>query len=659
MSIAAMRVPTVFTAVDRFSSVVNTMTRNAGKMNSAMQGASMRTSKVLSTAGTSMLSAGVGIASGIGLVVNEAGKFEKAMANVSTTIDSTPESMRQMSEAVLSMAKRTPVPISELTAALYDVVSAGIDAKDSMFVLEQSSKLGIAGLGTAKEGVDIITSSLNSFNLKASESANVANMVFKAVKYGKTTVSELAESFGSSSALVKNANVSLAEYLATTATLTTTGMTASRAQTQVSSAVSALIKPSGTMSKVFKKLGVKDVPAWIKSNGSLVKSLQIVRDEGEKMGLLTSKSFGRKEGFSAMLSLLGPLAEKYKLVMGDIVSGTDSMTEAVAKQQKTFSAQFQLMKNKVSTLAISVGNQLLPAINELASSLGNTVEMVSRFAENNKWLASAIFSAAMMLLKFGLIAKIASFTFGLLSKAIGFCTAIVEAYTFVSSMAALANVSFATALGGVAVALWTAYWPILAVAAVLGVLIYAFSDTAESTEDMVDRQISALNKSNNAMTNSTNVVASEMKKQQELMKKNHPFVVSPNKPLTDAQKKFQKIQEQEKIAKQLAYNDSLRHKDFNTRQEAGRQLSLLDKFPQDFEKNELAKVKGASGLREKGMSFNEIAEIYPQINTAAERKQQLEIIIKDASGTLVEAKMDGKTYGPGMPVYTKSTTGQR
>ena len=479
----AMRVPTIFTAVDRFSHVVDRMSKSASAFGATAQASAMRTSRALSSAGTSMLTAGVVMATGIGYAVNEAAKFEKSMSNVSTTIDSTPELMKSMSDSVLNMAKKLPVPISQLTEALYDVVSAGIDAKDSMFVLEQSARLGIAGLGTSTEGVDIITSSLNAFNIKASESAKVANMVFKAVKYGKTTVSGIAESFGSSAALVKNSNVSLEEYLATTAVLTTTGMTASRAQTQVSSAVTALIKPSKTMSLIFSKLGVRDIPKWIKTNGGLVNSMRIVRNEADKMGILTSKAFGRKEGFSAMLSLLGPLANKFKEVYGDIKGSSNSMDEAVAKQQKTFSAGVQRMKNNLTILAIKIGNQLIPRLNGFLDRLTPIVEKTTSWMEKNSGLVDILLDVTVGLLALGVALKVGAVLFYGIAKVIGIVSAVTKAYTFISTLAALANVSFATALWGVVTALWAALWPVLAVVAALAIMVVWIYDVVNHWSD--------------------------------------------------------------------------------------------------------------------------------------------------------------------------------
>jgi TP901 family phage tail tape measure protein len=299
-----MKVPTIFTAVDRFSGVVSRMSRSVSAFGETAQASAMRTSRSLNSFGTSMLTGGVALGVGLGYAINEAGKFEKAMASVSTLTNDTPIQMKAMGDSVLEMSKKVPVAISDLTIGLYDVVSAGIKSEFQLKVLKDSAILAVAGLGTTKEAVNITTSALNAFNISGSKATDVTNMLMKAVKYGKTTVSGLSEGFGANAALIKNSNVSLEEYLATTATLTTTGMTAARAQTQVSSAVTALIKPSKNMQLVLDKLGAKNIPQFIKKNGSLVKTLELVRDKADEMGIMTSKAFGRKEGFSAMLSLL-------------------------------------------------------------------------------------------------------------------------------------------------------------------------------------------------------------------------------------------------------------------------------------------------------------------------------------------------------------------
>jgi TP901 family phage tail tape measure protein len=506
------------------------MTATTAAFGRTAEAAAMRTSRRFNSAGTTMLYTGAAIATGLGYAVNEAVKFEKAMATVSTTIDNTtPEMMKGMGEEVLAMSKRIPKSIEELTTGLYDVVSAGIEGSKSMTVLNSSGRLAVAGLGTTQEAVDVLTSSINSFNMDALSAEGIANDVFKAVKYGKTTVSQLAESFGSSSALVKNSNVTLKEYLATTAVLTTTGMTASRAQTQVSSAITALIKPSKTMQAIFDNLGVKDIPKFIKSSKGLIPALEIVKNKADEMGILTSKAFGRKEGFSAMLSLLGPLRDKYDTVLKDMIGNTDTLTESVNKQQATTAAGFQRLKNNATILAIRIGDQLLPVVNDFIDRLTPTVDGISEWIKRNSWLASTLGKVAIALLTLGLVAKVGAVLFYGLAKAIQFvrfvtatATAVTALYEGVMLTAALTGQGLAVVLWEVAAAFLAAAWPVLVIVAALGLLTYALFDTMGTSDDFISKQVTGLDKTNKAWENSTKVQSRELQKQKQLMESHNP-----------------------------------------------------------------------------------------------------------------------------------------
>jgi len=96
-------------------------------------------------------------------------QLSKSERAVSTVVDTNVESMDAMKNAVLDIAKKTPVALSDLTSALYDIRSAGISASMSMDVLEKSAQLGIAGLGSTAEAVDIVTSAINAFRLKGED----------------------------------------------------------------------------------------------------------------------------------------------------------------------------------------------------------------------------------------------------------------------------------------------------------------------------------------------------------------------------------------------------------------------------------------------------------------------------------------------------------
>ena len=90
--------------------------------------------------------------------------------------------------------EKVPVSAEELGESAYSIVSAGIsDTSEALSVLESSSKLAVAGLGTAAEATDIMTSAINAFQIEASQADVVADSLFTAVKNGKTTVTPLSD----------------------------------------------------------------------------------------------------------------------------------------------------------------------------------------------------------------------------------------------------------------------------------------------------------------------------------------------------------------------------------------------------------------------------------------------------------------------------------
>jgi phage tail tape-measure protein len=87
-----------------------------------------------------------GIAAGAGVSVKAAADFESSMSNVATLLDTTVEDMGKMKAQILELAGELPVPIEELTSALYDIRSAGIPASEAISTLASAGILATAGL---------------------------------------------------------------------------------------------------------------------------------------------------------------------------------------------------------------------------------------------------------------------------------------------------------------------------------------------------------------------------------------------------------------------------------------------------------------------------------------------------------------------------------
>src|SRR4030042_6631605 len=73
-------------------------------------------------------------------------EFSQRMGEVNTLIDVSKEQFASLGKEIRSMTKEIPQSASELAAAQYDILSAGVSLEKSVGVLEQAAKAAVAGV---------------------------------------------------------------------------------------------------------------------------------------------------------------------------------------------------------------------------------------------------------------------------------------------------------------------------------------------------------------------------------------------------------------------------------------------------------------------------------------------------------------------------------
>jgi TP901 family phage tail tape measure protein len=300
-----------------------------------------------------------------------ASAFEKGMSNVSTLVDTSNESLRQMSEEVLAIAKRTPVALGDLTSGLYDIRSAGISAADAMKVLEGSARLAVAGLGTTKEAVGLVTSALNAFGLSGEDAARVYDQIFKTVKAGKTTISELAQGFGAVAGTVANAGIKLDDYLSSIAALTTVGLPAAQAHTQMRAAIAGLLRETTETKALFDALNVKTFKQLIAQSGSVATAFQRIVRATQNNDAMLIKIVGSVEAYNAMIGLAGKQNDAFTRTLESMRLGSNEVDKAFEKQNASLEASLQKLRNNLEAVATSIGSTLAPTIDHIATKVAS------------------------------------------------------------------------------------------------------------------------------------------------------------------------------------------------------------------------------------------------------------------------------------------------
>ncbi len=333
--------------------------------------------------------------------VKAASAFEKSMGNVATLVDTNVESMDAMGASVRDLAKKTPVELGQLSSALYDVRSAGVSAEDAMAVLESSAQLGVAGLSTTAEAANIMTSAVNAFAAEGLSAEQISDILFKTVKAGKTTLSELTSQFGSVSGAAASAGVSLADLQASTAAITTLGTPAATAQTQIKQALTEMQKPGKELSKIFQQLGAKDGIELIKTSGGLGNAFKLIKEQAEASGMTVAQVTGSVETASAVIALGDTVNQAYTTTLADMTTGVNAVNGAFEKQAQTADAQFQLMQNAFEDVKIEIGNALIPVLLDAAEGLRDFMDGIDEDTIRNLGKALAIAAAGFAGFKFG------------------------------------------------------------------------------------------------------------------------------------------------------------------------------------------------------------------------------------------------------------------
>ncbi len=154
---------------------------DASDFNKSVKGIQANLKKVAAVSGAAF----VGLSAGIAATVKQFAKFDNELTAVRTLLDESSFSTKSLDEGfedlrsgLLAVGSEFPVSIEGLNKALFDTVSAGIEASKSVEFVAVAAKLGVAGLTDVSIATDGLTTATNAFVLSADHG------------YGSATISQ-------------------------------------------------------------------------------------------------------------------------------------------------------------------------------------------------------------------------------------------------------------------------------------------------------------------------------------------------------------------------------------------------------------------------------------------------------------------------------------
>lgn len=304
---------------------------------------------------------GIGVAS-----LKAFGDFEKGMNEVRSLMpDLNQGEFEQLQTDLRGLSVEMGTNVVGATKAMYQAISAGVPKDNVIDFLRTASRSAIAGVTDVETAVDGLTTVLNAYKMESDQAEHVSDVLFTAVKLGKTNFEQLSASMFQVAPLAAAMNVPLEEVAAAVTTLTKQGVPTSVAMTQIRASMVGLQKPTATMKEALSDLGFASGQALLDAKGYLG-ALETLRTESGLTGEELAKAFKSVEGLGAVLSQTG---ENFDGAVSDLEAMTQaggSMFDAFKENNKGLWRSLQALGAILRDVGIEVGTHLAPYITDVA-----------------------------------------------------------------------------------------------------------------------------------------------------------------------------------------------------------------------------------------------------------------------------------------------------
>lgn len=316
--------------------------------------------------------------------------FEVSTAKILTIADTSQTSIAEISEAILEMSNDTGVAAEELSDAVYQALSAGVSTADAVSFAAKANELASGGFTSAATAVDVLTTAINAYGLKATDAENISDMLITAQNLGKTTVDELAQSVGKVIPLASAYNVKLDNLSTAYAVLTSNGVATAESGTYLKSMLNELGTSSSTAAKSLQEETGQSFAALMEQGYSLGDVLGILGESVDGDSTKFNELWSSTEAAVGALSLYNSGVDKFNSVLGQMQNSAGATAKAYDTMTSTTSHSLETMKTSAKNLETVVGKQLNPVLSELYDTGTAAFDWMGGFLEENPAVTAAI-----------------------------------------------------------------------------------------------------------------------------------------------------------------------------------------------------------------------------------------------------------------------------
>ena len=394
------------------------------------------------------------------------------------------EALANQAEA---LGAATKYSAEQVAGAQAEFAAAGRNTQEVLAALPNTLSFATAGTLELARASEITNEVLNQFNLSASETVRVQDVLARADEVSAASIEGLGEALSYSGATAARLNIPLETTAALLAQLANAGQKGSTGGTELAAFLSSIVAPSKMARAALHDMGlslaqIKELQTQV-ATGDIETAIRRMAElnaqlDPRKSAEVLDKVFGERGGRAASVlfrAALDPSDKGLSAMVGEFQKAEGAVARTAAIMESSFAASLERAKGAVDAATTAVGKAFAPVVAKAAGWLERAAGALQEFAETHP--------EAMETLGTALLA-VAALT-----------TIVAPILTFGAAIAGMAAIWGPLTAGlGATVAVLSGPVGLVVALAALGTAIYAFrkelglvSDDAERGKDKGQR----------------------------------------------------------------------------------------------------------------------------------------------------------------------------
>jgi len=297
-------------------------------------------------------------------------EFENSMAEVSTILTGPLyANISTLTRGVEVLSVKFGQSAIDMSRGLYQILSAAVDVREAMGLLNVATKASIAGLTSVETSVDVLTSILNAYGKEVTQATNVSDILFQTVVRGKLRFEDLASSLGYITPIAAAAGIAFEEIAAALSTVTRMGLHVDMASRGLALAIQNVVSPTAAAQEAAAEFGVEMSGVGLRVFGleGFISDLnKAVNEFGITALPKLVKNMRSLRVVLALASEEGLMGFKEDLDL--VFSAAGRTDEAMAKMIKTQEREAEVVKQSQEIIARNIGKVWSPIMRNVEAT---------------------------------------------------------------------------------------------------------------------------------------------------------------------------------------------------------------------------------------------------------------------------------------------------